>query len=157
LPDPRPRLIARPGAGRSAARRPPLSDRGRPVRRTCEGREPPRRRMDPMRYMLLLAAADDAMPQPGTAASDEEMAAFAAFDEVARHAIVAGEALEDRSTCRSVRHDGGELAITDGPFAESVEGLGAFIVLDVADLDEALELARQVPSLTYGPVEVRPV
>lgn len=110
-----------------------------------------------MRYLVLLAADEAAMPQPGTADFDADMAAFDAFGEVAGPAIVAGEELADRSTCRTIRHTGGEVTITDGPFAESVEGIGGFFVLDAGDLDDAVELARLIPPVRYGSVEVRPM
>ena len=48
--------------------------------------------------------------------------------------------------------------ISDGPFAESKEAIGGYFYLRVADMDEALEIARQCPGLEYGAqVEVRPV
>jgi len=46
--------------------------------------------------------------------------------------------------------------VTDGPFAEAKEALGGFYLVEAADLDEALELAKQVPA-PFGGVEVRPV
>lgn len=110
-----------------------------------------------MRYLVLLAASDEAMPVPGTPEFDQDMAGFAAFSELAGDAIVAGEALEDRSTCTTIRHTGGEVTITDGPFAEAVEGLGGMFVLEAADLDEAIELARNIPSVHYGALELRPM
>lgn len=48
--------------------------------------------------------------------------------------------------------------VTDGPFAESKEAIGGYFYLHVADVDEAVEIARQCPGLEYGcVVEVRPV
>jgi hypothetical protein len=46
---------------------------------------------------------------------------------------------------------------TDGPFAETKEGLGGFYLLECADLDEALAWAARCPGSWYGTVEVRPV
>jgi hypothetical protein len=46
---------------------------------------------------------------------------------------------------------------TDGPFAETKEVLGGFYVLDVEDLDQALDWAKQIPGAWYGRVEVRPI
>ena len=52
----------------------------------------------------------------------------------------------------------GRNVISDGPFAESKEAIGGYFFLDVAGLDEALEIAQQCPGLPYGiGVEVRPV
>ncbi|TDC75811.1 hypothetical protein E1193_24920 [Micromonospora sp. KC606] len=50
----------------------------------------------------------------------------------------------------------GEVMTTDGPFAESREHLGGFWVLRAADLDEALDWARQASEACLNPVEVRP-
>jgi hypothetical protein len=74
-----------------------------------------------------------------------------------RHAgaLLNGGALESTETATSVRRDGGFL-ITDGPFAESKEALGGYYLIEAADLDEALEVAKDVPA-PHGGVEVRPV
>jgi len=49
-------------------------------------------------------------------------------------------------------------SVADGPFAESKEAIGGYFYLQVADLDEAVEIAKQCPGLDYGvTVEVRPV
>lgn len=55
-----------------------------------------------------------------------------------------------------VRVKEGEVLLTDGPFAESKEQLGGFWVVKAADLDAALEWARQGAIACQGPVEVRP-
>jgi hypothetical protein len=48
--------------------------------------------------------------------------------------------------------------VADGPFAESKEAIGGYFYLQVADMNEAIEIARQCPGLEYGAVvEVRPV
>ncbi len=50
------------------------------------------------------------------------------------------------------------LSVADGPFAESKEAIGGYFLLQINDLDEALEIAKECPSLKYGvTVEVRPV
>ena len=50
----------------------------------------------------------------------------------------------------------GTTTVTDGPFAETKEALGGFYLVEAADLDEALVIAREVPA-PFGGVEVRPV
>ncbi|HEX7051220.1 MAG TPA: YciI family protein [Longimicrobiales bacterium] len=58
---------------------------------------------------------------------------------------------------RVIRGAGGK-GVVDGPFAETKELIGGYILLEAASLDEALALARQCPNLEYGmTVEVRPV
>ena len=55
-----------------------------------------------------------------------------------------------------VRNTDGEVSMTDGPYAESKELMGGFWVIDVADLDAALDWARKGAAACEGPVEVRP-
>ena len=64
--------------------------------------------------------------------------------------------LHPPSTATVVRTDSGETVITDGPFAETKEHLGGFWIVDVADLDAALDLAAKGSVACGGPVEVRP-
>jgi hypothetical protein len=61
------------------------------------------------------------------------------------------------ATATSVRVREGKRFITDGPFAETREQLGGFYLIDVKNLDEALEVAGKIPGAKKGTVEVRPV
>jgi hypothetical protein len=56
----------------------------------------------------------------------------------------------------SLRGEGGEVLVSDGPFAETKEILGGLAILDCADLDEALRWARRCPLVRIGTIEVRP-
>jgi len=49
------------------------------------------------------------------------------------------------------------LLTTDGPFAETREGVGGFCLIEAADLDAAIKVASRVPSARHGVVEIRPV
>jgi hypothetical protein len=71
--------------------------------------------------------------------------------------LVAAQALELVSAAKTVRMRSGELLITDGPFAETREHIGGFILIDAKDMDEAVQLASRIPSVRLGGVEVRPV
>jgi hypothetical protein len=64
--------------------------------------------------------------------------------------------LHPTSTATVVRTQGGQVVTTDGPFAETKEQLGGFWIIDVADLDAALDWAAQSSAACGGPVEVRP-
>jgi hypothetical protein len=66
-----------------------------------------------------------------------------------RDKVAGGEELAWPIRARTVRRHGGEPVVTDGPFMESKEILGGFIVLDVADMDEATALAAEWPSLRH--------
>ena len=67
-----------------------------------------------------------------------------------------GLRLAPSATATSVRRDGDELLVTDGPFAETKEILGGFMLLECADLDAALVWARRCQISKIGTVEVRP-
>lgn len=114
-----------------------------------------------MRYLFLLYGDESGMAEAGSAELEAEieaeMAAYGAFEELASKAIVGGEALHDSSTCRTIRHDGATVRVTNGPFAETVEALGGFYVMDASTLDEAIELARNIPAANNGAVEIRPM
>jgi hypothetical protein len=64
--------------------------------------------------------------------------------------------LHEPSASTMVRVNDGEVLTTDGPFAESKEHLGGFTVIDVADLDAALDWAAKIAGASTLPVEVRP-
>jgi hypothetical protein len=71
--------------------------------------------------------------------------------------LVAGDGLYPTPTATTVRVRDGERNVTDGPFAETKEQLGGFYVLDVKDLDDAIEWAAKIPTAQFGSVEIRPV
>ncbi len=93
------------------------------------------------------------------------------LDEETRHAVSVeylalrddprvrgGEALYPVEVATTVRLDGGQMLITDGPFADTKEVFGGWYLAEAADLDDALDLAGRIPALRLGgSVEVRPV
>ena len=88
------------------------------------------------------------------------MQAWGEFGEAAGAAgvLIACDALEAAHTSTTVRVDGGRQHVTDGPFIETKEQLGGFIVLEVRDLDEALEWAARTPWNRDGCItEIRPL
>ncbi len=111
-----------------------------------------------MNYVLLAYAR----PGAWDALTDDERTAWTADDAAftveieERGIVVSGLGLADSDTATTVRIQGGESVLTDGPFAKTTEHLGGFLVVDVADLDEALDLARRCPAARIGPLEVRP-
>ncbi len=73
-------------------------------------------------------------------------------------AVRGGAQLQPVQTATTVRVDGGQTLTTDGPFAETKEVLGGYYVIDVEDLDRALEFAARIPTARMGgAVEVRPI
>jgi hypothetical protein len=88
------------------------------------------------------------------------MQAWGEFGEAAAAAgvLVVCDALEAADTATTVRVDGGRRHVTDGPFAETKEQLGGVILLEVADLDEAMQWAERTPWNREGCVtEIRPI
>lgn len=72
-------------------------------------------------------------------------------------ALRGGARLGGSATATSIRHgNDGTTSLTDGTFAETKEVLAGYYVIEAGDLDEALEIARQVP-VKFGGVEVRPI
>jgi hypothetical protein len=80
-----------------------------------------------------------------------------ADDARKRNAYVASEAIGGTAVATTVRAENGKALITDGPFAEAKEVMGGFYLLDCKDLDEALEYATQLTTVTGSPTEIRPV
>jgi hypothetical protein len=70
---------------------------------------------------------------------------------------LAAEALRASRHATTVRLRNGKLSVTDGPFPETKELLAGFYVLEVADLDEAIQLAAKIPPLSAGRIELRPI
>jgi hypothetical protein len=111
-----------------------------------------------MHYVLLIS--NDETAAIGAAERSGREAAFSRFlDELGtRDTLVYGGRLHGTETATTVRcWDGGDVNITDGPPAKSSEQLTGFMVVDCADLDEAIKVAAAVPAAWYGSVEMRPV
>jgi hypothetical protein len=68
-----------------------------------------------------------------------------------------GHQLQPISTATTVRARNGKAAVTDGPFAETKEQLGGYMLIEAKDLDDALAIAARIPSVQTGSIEVRPV
>ena len=113
-----------------------------------------------MKYLLVIYG-DESLQE---AIPEEQMGDFMAgwfkFDEEIRGAVnvLGGEGLQPTSTATTVRYKDGQVVTSDGPFAETKEQLGGFYLLDVDNIDIALEWAGKLPNLPAGgSVEVRPV
>lgn len=110
-----------------------------------------------MRYLALLGGEESAGPAPATPEFDAMMQAYMRFGETAADAIVGGEALQAAATATTIRHGDAEPLVTAGPYAETVEALGGLYVLEADTLDDAIELARQIPAALTGWVSLRPM
>lgn len=72
-------------------------------------------------------------------------------------AMVGGNGLQSPETATTLRIANGTRHVVDGPFADTKEALGGYVVIEVADLDAALEWASRAPCAGGGSVEIRPV
>jgi hypothetical protein len=111
-----------------------------------------------MQYLLLIYSEETTAP-PSQDEIDASMAEWYAYTKAIKDSGVhlAGEALQPSQTATTVRLKGDERVVTDGPFAETREVLGGFYLIDVPDLDTALDWAARCPGAKYGSMEVRPV
>ncbi len=113
-----------------------------------------------MHYLALLYWQEDPRrADPQTPEFAEDVARYAAFDEKAGCAVVGGGALYPATEAVSVRPDPAKPLVTDGPFVETAEVIGGIMVLDCENLDNALELAAQIPAASDdgGAVELWPM
>jgi len=82
-----------------------------------------------------------------------------AYDQSLRKSgrCLASEALQPVHTAATVRVRDGKVHITDGPFTEAKECLAGFYLIEAADLNDAVQIAAQIPPARVGSIEVRPV
>lgn len=113
-----------------------------------------------MQYMILVYEPEEAY------AAAEGQAKLK--DIVAKHMALAaelkakgvqrdGSGLQGTETATTIATNNGQQTMHDGPFAETREHLGGYYLIDVPDLDEALAIAKRVPVIDGGKVEVRPL
>jgi len=114
-----------------------------------------------VKYMLLIYGEPERWAEMGEEASGPLMEDYFAYTQAITESgeLVAGDPLQGVETATTVRLVDGERVLTDGPFAETKEVLGGYYLVDVADLDRALELAALLPGAKLGidSIEVRPL
>jgi hypothetical protein len=112
-----------------------------------------------MKYLLLIYSDEQGFETMG---EDERRAVYKEYDEFAndlasKGQMVGGDELAATTSATTVRVRDGERMVTDGPFAETKEQLGGYFLVDVEDLDAAIEAASRIPTARTGSIEVRPV
>ena len=116
-----------------------------------------------MKYMLLIHQGSAPTPRDPEAwarlSEDEQKAVYEAYGTVsATPGVSSGLQLEPPETATTVRVEDGETLTIDGPFAETKDAIGGYLVFEADDLDAAIELAAQIPAARMGGAnEVRPV
>lgn len=112
-----------------------------------------------MKYLCIVFLDETQMDAMSDAQRKELDRQSLKYDETLRRRgnFVAAEALQSRSRASCVRCRDGEFAVTDGPFIETNEYIGGFILIDAHDQDEAIAIAKGIPVARFGGVEVRPI
>ena len=116
-----------------------------------------RRRMKPMRYLCLIYQNEQTLAELPPEEMDELVARHRAYDEelAASAWLVAAEALEPAASGTCVRVRNGRLTVADGPHAQTREMVAGFYLLEARDLNEAIQVAANLPAAHLGTVEVR--
>ena len=129
---------------------------GEPLRR---GAGAPTRKGSAVLYTLLIYGDPSAAPDFEAPEGQAEMQHWMSYSQELAESgsLKAGEALQPAETATTVRERDGQSMTTDGPFAETKEILAGFYLIDVPDLDAALQWAAKMPNIKHGTVEVRPV
>ena len=111
-----------------------------------------------MRYTLFLYNNEADFTDVSDADMEESKAAFGAYIGALKEAgvFIDTDWLQSSMTATTITLKGGERRVQDGPCADTKDQLGGYFVIDVADLDAALDWASKCPSVHYGIVEVRP-
>jgi hypothetical protein len=112
-----------------------------------------------MKYALLFAGDEariNAVPTVGKSTMSEEYAAY--HQSLVKAGIyVGGERLRSTADATTVRVRDRKAVVLSGPYADTQEQLGGFVIIDVPDLDRAIEWAGKCPLAATGSIEIRPI
>jgi hypothetical protein len=112
-----------------------------------------------MKYLCLVFYDEkklEAMSERDAQALDDRSIEYAEAFEQAQH-LVSGHALHSTHAATTVRVQSGKVSVTDGPFAETHEQIGGFLLIEARDLNEAIQIVSKMPALPLGGIEIRPV
>jgi len=109
-----------------------------------------------MKYILLMYHTEGVFTQKEL---PQEMQNAIGICETlaAQGKFVGASPLQEISTATSLTAKSGRTEVRDGPFAETKEQLGGYVIVDVPNLDEAIAIAEQFPAAKRGTVEIRPL
>lgn len=109
-----------------------------------------------MKYIVLLYSEPGVWPPDEHAVALQE--SIQLCHDLHRDGHYRGAApLHPPATATCVRVRNGQRSVSDGPYAETKEQLGGFFLIDVADMDEAIEVAARIPGARRGTAEIRPI
>ena len=112
-----------------------------------------------MEYMLLIYHNEEEALGRAENEKQQIFSEFAAFTQSVMKSghRKAGGPLDFTKTAATVRVRDGKTMVTDGPFAETKEQLGGYVLVEAKDLDEAISIAAKIPGAKHGSIEVRPI
>ena len=112
-----------------------------------------------MQYLLMAYVQEDGWTKLTPAEQEQGLGAYMAYTEALTKAGVfkSTNRLHPTSTATTVREANGKPQVLDGPYADSKEQLGGYFIIDVPDLDAAIQWASRCPATGHGVVEVRPL
>jgi len=112
-----------------------------------------------MKYVLLVYGEEKDLfaltAERGAKLDADSLAHNRSLDQEGK--LIIAQALQSVKTSKTVRRRKGKRLIVDGPFAETKEQLLGFVMIEAADLDEALEIAADIPLAELGTIEVRAI
>jgi hypothetical protein len=112
-----------------------------------------------MQYLLLICNDESALASLSPEERSAMMAEYELFGNAmgSRGVLRGGERLRPTTDATTVQVRDGKVLTADGPFAETKEQIGGYFVVECKDLDEAIEVASQIPGARDGTIEVRPI
>ena len=109
-----------------------------------------------MKYIMLIYSTEDGWTEESrTSCMIESMTV--GRDLALQGKLVASAPLQFVVTTRTIKHVDKKPIVTAGPFMETIEQLGGFYILDLTDLDEAIQVACRLPPVHKGTIEIRPI
>jgi hypothetical protein len=114
---------------------------------------------DAMKYLCMVFFDEKKLDALSKSEFDALTAESLAYNEVLQKGghFIAAQALQPVHAAITVRTKTGKVSVTDGPFAETNEQIGGFILINAKDLNEAIQVASKIPVIRLGGVEVRPI
>jgi hypothetical protein len=112
-----------------------------------------------MKYVCLVYLVEKDMNAMTKREADTCTDESLAYDDALRKAghLIVAHALHPVETATTLRVRNGKLSATDGPFAETKEQLGGFLLIEARDLNDAIQVAAKIPLARRGSIEVRPI
>jgi hypothetical protein len=111
-----------------------------------------------MRYLCLIHLDEKQLQAMPARDLDALNAEHLDYDDALRRSgqFIEAEALEPTRATTCVRVRNGRMSVIDGPFAETKEQIAGFFLIEARDLNDAIQVAANIPAARYGTVEVRP-